>query len=239
VDVLEPIAQLRQIRPEARGVIGALARSGDHTVALTARHLLGRLEVPQGIVASVDLIGMLPLAPAHLIGGRPAPGGCADPDRLLGQIVYRFCEDGLAPGVVTALHGALRLRHHDSQDAFVCTDLIEVTFDPTRVSGPEADRTRREVPPLRGTDAGALVVTADETNERAVGITVAGGGHRAFLAPLRPFLAVHHLTLAASPAYAQRLPSEEAAMLTLACTSMADDLAREESVDLGAMPEAA
>jgi hypothetical protein len=236
-----PIVQLDLVRPGARGVIGALARSADHTLALTARHLLGMFEAPKGVIESADLIGWVPLAPGSMIGGRAARGGCADPDRLLGQSVYRFCGEDRAPGVVTALHGALRLRLCDSQETFVCTDIVEVTFDPTRASGPEANRTRREMPPLDGMDAGSLVVTADD---RAVGIIVAGEGHRAYLAPLRPFLDARGLSLAASPARVQRpnaplAPDDPVATLTLACTSLVDDLAREPSLDLGMMPEAA
>jgi hypothetical protein len=234
-----PIARLDLIRKDARGVIGSLAHSARGTVALTARHLLEPFETPAGVVESVQLIGMIPLEPAHMIGGWPARGGCADPDRLLGHSVYRFYADGSPPGIVTALHGALRLRHPDSQKPFVCTDIIEVTFDQTRVSGPEVDRTRNEMPPLCAMDAGSLVITRED---KAVGIIVAGGGHRAFVAPLRPFLVAHALTLGAAPARqrdALPVPDAAPAMLTLACTSLVDDLAREESFDLGTMPEAA
>ena len=140
-----PIARLDLIRQDARGVIGTLADSDKGTVALTARHLLEPFETPEGVVEGLQLIGMLPFAPAHMVGGWPAQGGCADPDRLLGHSAYRFWANGSAPGIVTALHGALRLRHPDSQKPFVCTDVIEVTFDQTRVSGPEVDRTRNKI----------------------------------------------------------------------------------------------
>ena len=138
------------------------------------------------------------------------------------------------------LRRALRLRHPDSQKPFVCTDVIEVTFDQTRVSGPEVDRTRNKMPPLGAMDAGSLVVTRDGT---AVGIIVAGREHQALVAPLRPFLERHGLTLGASPALMQEfdapLVPDERAVQKLARTSWVDDLAREESCDLGPMPEAA
>jgi hypothetical protein len=236
------IPRLGQFRKDASGVIGVLAQRGDQIFALTARHLLEPIKAdPEHPVQDgISLIGMIPLPPEQAMGGKAAEGGCADPDQLLGQSVYRFCADGRAPGKVTALHGALRLKDTRTGTSFICADMIEVSFDETRASGPEADRVRTAMSPLGALDAGTLVITWEN---QAAGIVIAGAGHRAYLAPLQPFLEAHDLTLGASPALTVSVEDpisdgKSPGLLTLACASFVDDLAREPGSGIE-LPEAA
>ena len=231
---------LNVIKPGARGVIGALARSGDQVFAITARHLLGSLDAAAGGEKTVrdgrDLIGRVQLEPDHRLSGKVAyPWLRVDTDRLLGEGVYRLRADGLeSPGQITALHGAVRLRDPAGGPGAVYADIVEVTFDEFRAVQPDIEAPRDRMPALSGDDAGTLVVTPEHA---AVGIIIGGSGYRALLVPIWPYLTAHGLTLGAAKPDDQGAFDERS--LALDWASEIDGLAREESLGLGDISEAA
>jgi hypothetical protein len=214
----------------ARGMVGLVAQTPDgKLLGLVAAHLLPSaqiLAVRSGLVENHDLITTLPV-PEHQRSPSPV-GSCADPNGLLGEGVYRLYEDGKeAPGKVTALRGCVRVTDQRIGASFLCADLVEVSFDRSRAEVDAVDKRRREMPPLTSEDAGGLVITA---RAEAVGLIVAGGGYIAYVAPLRRAMEARGLILQAQAGILTPFG------LTRAFNSYVDDLAREDSLDLGNMP---
>lgn len=184
-------------KPPPVSVVGVNRSNG--MFSITARHRIEQLpgnELEE--LASQQLISHVRLGSdqAKAVQGTPAarPRDALSADRVLGLSVKRITKDGRElPGRVTALRGVVELIDVDRQRR-ACTGLIEVEFDqflPPPLEG-KAAHGRAPTPTLQSDDAGALVISWDGS---AIGIIVGGSKRRAFVAPLKPFIDYHKLTI--------------------------------------------
>jgi hypothetical protein len=165
--------------------IGLAASAEGREYAVTTSNLLPLLD-DERCVSGIPAAELLTAIPLRSPAGPPEDerftiAELARPGDLLDEVVRWFHpEAGRVQGLVTALHGAVRLEV--GERFLVARELIEVEFSS---SGGEA-----ELPLLGPSDSGALVTTWEGA---VAGLVVAAAGARAFIVPARPFLDAHGL----------------------------------------------
>jgi hypothetical protein len=171
----------------------------------------------------------LPRAPRH---EAYSIGALANIDRLIDVTVRRFHPSfGRIQGRVTSLRGAVRM--NSAGKCLIAHGLVEVTFDQQDSDSGTA------TPVLESGDSGALVTSWDG---RVVGVLVGGSNHIGYVAPLAEFLRKNELVHQIIEPNAG-LPWEYLGRHTFqkqaGIASFGAELAREESMGLDDIPEAA